>query len=805
MRKGGKNFCFYRLFLNFLRIFQRRIDSIVENVVKSRKNQKQIVKGDNMIQTSPIYPQIKQDFTYTVRVLSGEQEFSLPVYNDIRHANHYNSNSMNAERDKRFCMFSFSGEVTVEITVHTDFSSFVIAPSDDKPESRAEGNVICVKIDKPRQIVLRLDDDDDSMLSVFADALETDIPDPNGEKTVLIDADSCEPINGGDYPSGTLFYVTPGFHDVPHLLLMSNQQLYIAPGAVLNSRVRVDECQENVKIFGRGILRDYNDTRAFNSNTDERFYYLLTLGNSWDEGKICRNVEVKDIILLDPTSFSIVFLGAQDCLVDNVKVITGEISTDGFSFWGNTKRITITNSYLHVTDNLFVCGAGGMCDDIYCENCMLGTSIKLFFPQGLMGKNNVFRNLHVFRAMIFYEAVGGYTGRLFAENVSAIDCTDTLFVNTGMTMSGIVPREFELKNVTLPDTSRSRRININANKSGKEVGGYTFGLHNVYYNDRKIETVRSDYELTSNLYLKDESTDGARIDIRYTDDYSPILLNRTKASYTAIKLFVGHRPLMAPIAPYEKDGAVRIDGAAVAEAYGFGVSQNDGLLAFSDENTSVTVHAGEATAAVNGKFVSLSASAEEIDGRMTVPFDFFASVLGLRAHYESYTKSLRLENFYRADNLLADGDFEDVHSLRHWTTRNFTYVVRAKEGHTGNYCMQYKGTTNFSAGKGQMGAYAYVLDAVRQYGAGVYRVTFFAKSDSENLTDATVGAGLSWHYNANVLSEKMQPLTAEWKKYTFDIELEENLLLRAKKMAMSVVCENCDSVLIDDVTMIKLP
>ena len=84
-------------------------------------------------------------------------------------------------------------------------------------------------------------------------------------------------------------------------------------------------------------------------------------------------------------------------------------------------------------------------------------------------------------------------------------------------------------------------------------------------------------------------------------------------------------------------------------------------------------------------------------------------------------------------------------------------------------------------------------------------MTFFARSDSEHLTDATVGAGLSWHYNANILSEKMQPLTAEWKKYTFDIALEENLLLRAKKMAMSVVCENCDSVLIDDVTMIKLP
>ena len=176
----------------------------------------------NRIITYPEYPQIKRDYTYTVRISDGENSEPIPVYSDIRHANHYNAYSMHAERDKRFCSFAFEGEVTVEVAVHAPFTSYVIAPSDAPVESTFEDGVIRFTLDRPRQLALRLDDDADSYLGIFADAPETDIPDKNGENVVVFNEENPAPLNiqwyrkkedapsGLDencavYPEGTLF------------------------------------------------------------------------------------------------------------------------------------------------------------------------------------------------------------------------------------------------------------------------------------------------------------------------------------------------------------------------------------------------------------------------------------------------------------------------------------------------------------------------------------------------------------------------------------------------------------------------
>ncbi len=753
----------------------------------------------NRIILYPEYEGIKQDHTYSVSISDGYRKERIPVYSDIRHANHYSAYSMHGERDKRFCAFSFEGEVTLEISVNLPFSSYLIVPSDDPVESNFEGGVIRFSLDRPRQVLLRLDNDEDSYLAIFADAAETDIPDKNGDNVVVFNAENPAPAHiqrrrkAADgafeldsdtslFPEGTVFYFEAGWHDVSHLGLERDQQLYLAPGAVLCSRVQVSGGAENVKIFGRGLLRDGNDTRSHNS--EGTFNYLLTVGNGWGEKHLrSRNTAVKDITLLDPASFSIVFMNTEYCDMDNVKVVAGEISTDGFSFWGGSSHINITNCFLTVADNMFVIGAGNLIDYIFCDNCVVGTSIKLFFPQGALGEHSIFKNIHVFRAHSFYESYGGYNGYLNAENVCAVDCPDTVFIQSGV-CTGIMTKRFTLKNATLPDTAASRKIIISGNVNGKDVGGFEFDLENVWFGDRQIRELKS-YPDTSHLYFKDESVGGTRVDISYNDSYKPVLPNKTYASHKPLRLYINMLPVLAPAAPEIIDGTPYIDGAYTAELYRLDAEYRGGILTLTDRE----------------KGESFSIPAADRGGRAAVPYDTFEKLLGLRAVYKEKEGAVTLTPRPFKGNLLVDFDFEHPRALRSWTTKNFTYVVRSEagEGFGGGHAMRYGGDTRFSHG-GEHGAYQYVLDQVLMYGAGTYRVSFMAKAPE--ASGGKICAGLSWHYSANILPENSAPLTGEWVRYSFDIPLKESELAISNKMAMAIITRNCDHVLIDDVEMV---
>ena len=57
--------------------------------------------------------------------------------------------------------------------------------------------------------------------------------------------------------SPNILYYGPGYHEVGHLELKSNQTLYLAGGAVLDAYVTATDA-ENVKILGRGIITGKN-------------------------------------------------------------------------------------------------------------------------------------------------------------------------------------------------------------------------------------------------------------------------------------------------------------------------------------------------------------------------------------------------------------------------------------------------------------------------------------------------------------------------------------------------------------------
>ena len=368
----------------------------------------------------PKYPEkIEQDYMYRVYVSQGGDKYEIPVYNSMRHSNNFVNESYgtDSENDRRFCQFSanpsVSNPVTVEVVVNTNFTKYSIIPSSKRIASTVSSNKITFKITEAGQYMFRLNDNNLTNLAIFADPVETDVPDKNASNVVVFDENNKAPNaigrKGTVYSSNTIFYVED-WQDVEFFELQSGQQLYIAPGAVLNARVQIMNNQNGIKIFGRGMLRDFNDTRAYDASTElqeaRQYYYLLTVGSSWYDrsqtANTARNVTIKDILLFDAKGFNLVFLGAVGCTADNIKEISNEISTDGISFW-NCEDISVTNSFLYVADNIFVIDN---CENVTMDNLLVGSSIATFFPQSKLEGTHKYTNINVFRSATLFEPNG---------------------------------------------------------------------------------------------------------------------------------------------------------------------------------------------------------------------------------------------------------------------------------------------------------------------------------------------------------------------------------------------------------------
>ena len=777
----------------------------------------------------PEYPEkIERDYMYRVFVSQGGEKYEIPVYNSMRHANHYvGSTGTNAEMDRRFCQFSANpsetNPVTIEIVANTDFTKYTIIPSIKKIASSANSNKITFNITESGQYVFRLNDDDYTNLAIFADAVETDVPNKNASNVVVFNEQNPAPNDIGtsnagstQYPSGTIFYIESGWHDVEFFAVGTNQQLYIAPGAVLNARVQVMKSQQNVKIFGRGMIRDFNDTRAYNGSTegaDRKFQYILTIGSSWNSTEKVKNVEVKDIILFDSKSFNLVLLGVDNCTVDGIKIVSNEISTDGISFWAGSSNTVIKNSFLYVCDNTFVIGAGGAIGKLTMDNLLVGSTIAIFFPQAVITGEHNYTNINVFRSGgKIYEPASGYsqstadTGIVNIKNLCAIDCvpaknstnaTGKFFATRNTNTTYTVRKTVNFENITLPESATSYKIHIGIKtETDGEVtelttaGNYNINLKNVYAGTTALTNSNIDFVDYNNnrVITKDDSTTAtipaSSVSVTNDGTFTPITKNDKTASYTSYKTYIRDTQYGLRIYPstatFEQDGTIYVSAKSVAEQLGFKtyLDADDLTVTMYDEDLLIRVAAGADTALYNDTTKTISAKAIYSNGEVMVPYDFF-KLIGCNASYNSSTKSVVIGNYDRVESLVINGDFENKYALESWTTSNFTPLTRSTESHTGNFAMRYNDATSFTTNTGYKAGYQYAKNIIAQQGPGVYRITFWAKCNDTDKTDADLadtatyniaGDIVSWYPGANGSgTATKQALTKSWKQYTQDL------------------------------------
>ena len=207
--------------------------------------------------------------------------------------------------------FDFSGEVEVSVTFnHGTIQTGRVRPLSYKITPSISGSTMTFKLDRPRNLSVEVNGDIFHNLHLFANPLETDVPDKN-------DPD--------------VLYYGPGLHTPENgeLKVPSGKTVYLAGGAVLAGRV-IMEGVHDVNLRGRGII-DYKVKGG------------IRIANS-------RNVLVEGVVTTQCATG-----GSDGVTIRNVKSIS-------YYGWGDGMNVFASNNVLF--DGVF-CRNSDDCTTVY--------------------------------------------------------------------------------------------------------------------------------------------------------------------------------------------------------------------------------------------------------------------------------------------------------------------------------------------------------------------------------------------------------------------------------------------------------
>lgn len=702
----------------------------------------------------PEYPEenLPRNYDYTVKVKQGSKTIEIPVYNPIFADDYFNS-TLGGDWYRRFCEFAFSGEkVTIEVTVNVDFKSYAVLPSSQQIPATCNGNVISFTIDEPQNVVIRLNGDTNTTLAIFAE----------------------EPLLEEDYPNKdalNVIYFEAGYHEVEggFLSVPGGSIVFLEPGALVKARVSV---ASDAKVIGRGAFIESSPSRIPIKETGGQ--YLFNLKGS--------GIVVDGIKLLDAHTYNITCGTISDVEIKNVKILSNQISTDGFSIWGNGKNVSIHDCYWHISDNVFVIGGSTSSgfENFVVEDCIVATSYALFFPQQDVCGNGdiIFRNLDVLRCGSFLKATynpgrgENAHGNFIMENINATDVANNFrFIWIENFISG--EKTYTMKNIALPKKTLTVEI-------AGDTKGFNLVVDNVWYGSERM-TENSNYIKSAKGKINVEVTSA-------NDSKSANAgLNATKkASYTAQKIKVGELLVDTKVPFYTENGTTYVSAYEIVKTLDFvdvKLDETTGTLTFKDSKKEYTYKAEGNNTLKNG--------------RLMVPLSFFKEI-GSSASYDSGSKTVTIDAIDRGENLVANSDME-LGLNTDWVTRNFSSLTNSSDAHSGKNAILVKKANDSS----ENGIYTDVADIVKKYGAGTYKVTAYVKKAGGTGTKISIGVtGEYAVYSA--AAKQTYDLTDSWQKieYTYVVSNVNNIKLVS--LFVGGVKGNNIAFLVDDITMVKV-
>lgn len=186
------------------------------------------------IETYPVpreiyYAQHNDDYTVRVRIPGGEWT-DLYEYKVL----------VDMDRVTESSMVQFDCEGSVEVAVKKNngtFRTVAVRPLSLGIKPKVRDGIVYFTLERPCKLSVEFDGDRMRNLHLFANALQTDIPDRNAPDVMWFGEGVHEPGGGRD----------------GEWLIPSNTTVYLAPGAVLKGKISCRNV-ENVRIAGRGFV-----------------------------------------------------------------------------------------------------------------------------------------------------------------------------------------------------------------------------------------------------------------------------------------------------------------------------------------------------------------------------------------------------------------------------------------------------------------------------------------------------------------------------------------------------------------------
>ncbi len=691
----------------------------------------------------PEYPeQVNRIYDYKVTVTQGGRTEQIPVYN---HTMWYvlGNRTVGGDSYRRFSAFAFSGEqVRVDIKVSRDVECYSVMPSALGLKSSFRDGVISVYLDKPEYFLIRLNNRDTTILSVFADYPEFhgDIPSKEDENVIWID--------GWYEPSEDENIVKNGVA-IPSTLSIEepNTVLYIAPGAVLNARTNIASSATGTKVIGRGAIVDpYGNI------------YKTDITQGGNEGSGYRPLSINaagtyvdGITVLDARSFNItVSTGSNGGAVEirNVKELSSMMTTDGISLYGGIGH-RVEHCFLYVGDNAFVYSSKGA----YIKDCIIGTTCAAFFPQGSTYAY-VFENCHVFAAYggLINNRYNGSDSTPVEDrknqshtntfiNLDATDCVYLSWFFQGRNM-GDLPKEFVFEGVSLPEctgtdnihtTSGNYEIKLENSSTQLYTENYTLKMNNLYVGGKAISSREElDVQVTRSGSQKVASNT-----LIFTNDgsYKPVSQHNIKVGYTkSDKVFIGKM-----LAVFEGE-TVRIGGEIAMPA-------DEILSLLRTQKKPATVQQNGKTYIKASALISSGAvkAAKETDG------------------------CLYITPAYSGEDLLLP----DVGEISRYTETTCYQVELLTQKDTDGdwiYVMQ----KNPNAPGVSAGIARFVTDEIKMYGAGTYTLKFRVKASTAGKINIAMSYdGVNTQYTSFKVHTK--DVTTSWRDISVTFDITEDI------------------------------
>ncbi|ADU75680.1 dockerin type I repeat protein [Acetivibrio thermocellus AD2] len=667
-----------------------------------------------------IYPEyderIPRCYDYSVTVHQGNQSKTIPVYNRNANGEQMAYRCLSPDFNRRFCEFAFTGEVRVDITVYRDFETYSVLPSAKRYRNEFHDGVISVWLNEnDTKFMIRLDDDDDTILSVFADAPEDYDIDPNDESVLYVDEPWFDPDENSAY----------------YTLDEKIRTIYIAPGCVFYSRLIIKS--NNVTICGHGILLDpFSDLHDASVTEDRTNIYMDVNGN---------NFTIKDVKIIDSQGYHMYLLGTNH-LIKNVKCLTARIRTDGVAVGAG--NVTITNCFWYVSDNGFTYSGGYGYHRI--SNCIMGTTCAAFFPQHTLPYDVEFTDIYVFRADegIINNWYNGAKIQSVVKNVTFnnLDCVDVIntpWIFSGKNMGDAV-KNFYFNNcrfnairgssiVTEWNTKAGQAIHIINNDTLLHTSNYKLNFKNCYI-DGKLITSESDFK----PQYKDSNELTISINNDGTKPEYPLYCVRNKVNYTYNKkVYINHNLQKLQHQPIGDGSEILLPETEICNLLDIKINAN----------TKGTTQNGI-------KYISL----DEINRYYT------------KAVYDSEKSAVILSPVVDSSkNLLKDYSFACRYNP--YSNPGATLKPYVDNGEVVLRCIVTSNIYN-------QGLYTVVTDELEKYGAGVYTISFEARSYNGNKTTVEVRPHYVRYEGYSLIEKnpkKSVTVNGQWQRYevTFDI------------------------------------